>query len=67
MIGAELNFAMNLVGLAERGFLPSAGGTLDQSQWFLNLFSRMQTEIATIQEEDAEKAKSKYRSNRRRR
>jgi hypothetical protein len=50
--------------MAERGFLPDAGGALDQSQWFLNLFSRMQSEINQIQADEQEKAKSKYRSSR---
>jgi hypothetical protein len=66
IVGADLQYAITIVGMAERGFLPEDGGSLDQSQWFLNLFSRMQSEINRIQSEEQEKAKSKYRSSRKR-
>lgn len=59
IVGDRINNAVDYVAFAERGFLPVQGGSLDQSQWFMNLFSHMQSEVAKIQEEQQEKARAK--------
>jgi hypothetical protein len=67
MVGSQMQSAINLVGFAERNLFPEAGGALDQSQYFLNLFSIMQTEIQKIQQEDAERSAARAKKAKRHR
>jgi hypothetical protein len=43
--------AINMANNAERGFLPVAGGILDQSAWFVSLWSTLACEQSAINEE----------------
>jgi hypothetical protein len=40
-VGPEMMAAVELVGLAERGLWPVAGGALDQGRWFIELSRRV--------------------------
>lgn len=63
-MGPEMARCVNAIGYAERGFLPVAGGSLDQSQLFLNVFTAMQSEVNRIQQDDAKAAQSKNKRRR---
>jgi len=47
----ELVKAINMVSMVDKGFLPSAGGLLDQSAWFLDLMSAVNNEQNKIDSE----------------
>jgi len=40
-----------MVSMVDKGFLPSAGGLLDQSAWFLDLMSAVNNEQNKIDSE----------------
>lgn len=48
---------VNLATLAIRGSYPIAGGTLEQSAWFINAMQTLESEINRI---DAERYKRQY-------
>jgi hypothetical protein len=54
-VGGEIIKAINLASLADR-HLPSAGGLLDQSAWFLDLLTMFQGEQNRIDAERIERA-----------
>ena len=56
-IGNELVRALNLAALADK-HLPSAGGLLDQSAWFIDLWTTFQNEQNRIDAERIERANS---------
>jgi hypothetical protein len=43
--------AVNMASHAEKGFLPVAGGLLDQSAWFVSLWSMLNCEQSIINDE----------------
>jgi hypothetical protein len=49
--------SINLAGHAiTKGLMPVAGGLLDQSSWFIDLWTRLESEINAVQNEQHERA-----------
>lgn len=59
---------IRLAGLMNKGFLPSSGGVLDQTQWFLQACEFIWSDQRRIEQHQTEQAESKNTqpSNRRR-
>lgn len=47
--------AINLAGYASKGHLPVAGGLLDQSAWFVDVWSTLESDQSRIDAEQAER------------
>lgn len=43
-VGGELTEAINMAGMCGGGLWPVAGGLLDQSAWFVDLWQQLQSE-----------------------
>lgn len=54
-IGQDMMEAINLAAYAMRGDWPIVGGMLDQSAWFVDLVSRLESEQNRIDKEIAER------------
>ena len=54
-IGGDMMEAINLAAYAMRGDWPIRGGMLDQSSWFVDLVSRLESEQNKIDKEIAER------------
>ena len=50
-LGHEMVRAINYVAFADKGFLPVAGGMLDQSAWWLDIYRMMNNEQNQIDSE----------------
>lgn len=61
-VGYEMSEVSNACALADKGFLPETGGSLDQSQWFLNCYRMMSNEMAMIEAADQEAAFAKAKA-----
>lgn len=48
---SSLNDEINIASMASKGFLPVAGGLLDQSSWFLQLLSTLDEEHMLLDNE----------------
>lgn len=48
-VGREMTEAINMAGMCGNGVWPGAGGILDQSAWFVDLFSVMEQEQSKIE------------------
>lgn len=57
-VGADVTEAVNVASLCSIGVLPSAGGLMDQSAWFVNLWQQLQSEQSAIEAEQAERIRS---------
>jgi hypothetical protein len=55
----KMGMAANACAMADKGFLPDAGGSLDQSEWFINCYRLMCNELTQIEIADAEAASAK--------
>ena len=60
-VGWEMTQAINLASYASKGFLPVAGGILDQSAWFVDVWTTLDGEQNKI---DAEMAERRNRGKR---
>ena len=58
-VGMKMGMAANACAMADKGFLPDAGGSLDQSEWFINCYRLMCNELTQIEIADAEAASAK--------
>ncbi len=54
-VGGEVTDAINLISHAEKGNFPVAGGTLDQSAWFMGVMDRLQSDQSKIDAERMER------------
>tara|TARA_R110002167_G_scaffold115982_2_gene290656 strand:+ start:3143 stop:3481 length:339 start_codon:yes stop_codon:yes gene_type:complete len=50
-VGFEISEAINLAGFADKGLLPSAGGLLDQSAWWMSVYRHFTNEQSRIESE----------------
>lgn len=57
-IGAEITEAVNVASLCGNGILPVAGGLMDQSAWFVNVWNQLQHDQNEIESDLAEKLHS---------
>lgn len=57
-VGVELSPAINLSAVASKGCLPVAGGTLDQANWFFDLWQTLESEQNKIEAERIERMTS---------
>jgi len=55
VIGWEMTQTINLAGYATKGFLPVNGGILDQSSWFVDVWSTLENDQAKIDQERSER------------
>lgn len=62
-VGRDVHRAVNLCAMADKGFLPAAGGMLDQSEWFTQIYHVMTNELNDIEEAEAEEARRKSKAN----
>lgn len=53
---------MNFASHADNGYLPSGGGILDQSAWFVSLWNTLTAEQSKIDNERARAIESKWRT-----
>jgi len=56
-IGWELTRAVNLAGLAAKGMLPVHGSVLDQSAWFVNMWTTLENDQNKIDAERQERSR----------
>lgn len=48
---SDMVLDINMASLADKGALPAAGGLLDQTQWFLDLWAMLGNETERIKAE----------------
>ena len=53
----EVASAVNLAAMAEKGMMPIAGGILDQSSWFIDLWQLLGSEKSRISSERIDRAR----------
>ena len=58
-VGHEMNRAINLCAMADKGFLPVHGGMLDQSEWFSQIYHVITNELNEIEAAEAEQLRNK--------
>ena len=54
-VGATLIDAINVAGMCNDGIMPAPGGLMDQSSWFVDLWSMLRAEENTIEIEKLER------------
>jgi hypothetical protein len=47
--------AVNIAGSCSNGYMPVAGGLMDQSAWFISLWQTLNSDQAKIQSEQMER------------
>jgi len=57
MVGSHLTEAIKLITLACKGMLPEAGGTLEQSAWFLSAWRQLEHDQNQIEQEQNKRRK----------
>jgi len=55
VIGWEMTQAINLANYASKGLMPVAGGVMEQSAWFLEMLSTLESDQNKIDSERAER------------
>lgn len=54
-VGAKLIDAINVAGMCADGLMPAPGGIMDQSSWFIDLWSTLRSEENMIELEKLER------------
>ena len=58
-IGSDLADAINIAAMASKGFLPVAGGLMDQAKWFTDLWAILEADQNQIDAERMEEMRSR--------
>ena len=54
-VGSEMISAINVASLCTDGILPASGGLMDQSAWFVDLWTNLRNNEEQIKQEQAER------------
>ena len=61
-VGPDMTQAINVAGLCEDGIFPTAGGLMDQSSWFIELWQQLRSDQNRIEADQRERRNAR-RSN----